>query len=102
MADQPTAATSPEALKTEERIRGGREITEASHPTTNPLPIMRHFQFAHLKGELADVSSRFAELAKYVHDELPRDPETTVALRKLLEAKDAAVRCKASQLRGEI
>jgi hypothetical protein len=33
-------------------------------------------------------------LAHRIVEELPRNPERTVALRKLLESKDAAVRAK--------
>jgi hypothetical protein len=35
---------------------------------------------------------KFYELACYIVTALPRNAERTVALRKLLEAKDAAVR----------
>jgi hypothetical protein len=38
------------------------------------------------------VSAPFAQLAERLVAEVPRNPERTVALRKLLEAKDAAVR----------
>lgn len=54
-------------------------------------PIMRWFAFGHLPPKLADVSCWFAVLAVEV-TALPRCAERTVALRKLLEAKDAAVR----------
>lgn len=55
--------------------------------------IMRYFKFAHLPPALQSVSQRFAELALHVESLSGNDPaETTVALRKLLEAKDAAVR----------
>lgn len=54
-------------------------------------PIMQFFTFAHLPEELRVVSKPFCELAERVL-ELPRSPERSVALRKLLEAKDAAVR----------
>lgn len=53
--------------------------------------ILQFFAFKHLPPHLADVSRPFAELADTVML-LPRNPERTVALRKLLEAKDAAVR----------
>lgn len=53
--------------------------------------LAQFFVFAHLRPELRAVSRRFAELAAVVL-ELPRNPERTVALRKLLEAKDCAVR----------
>ena len=38
------------------------------------------------------VSKPFGELAQTIVDTLPSNPERTVALRKLLEAKDCAVR----------
>lgn len=60
-------------------------------PTDEPM--LRWFDNAHLTADLREVSMAFAELAAYVVTELPRTPERTVALRKLLEAKDAAVRC---------
>lgn len=54
--------------------------------------IAQFFTFAHLPPHLQDVSRPFAALAAGVILKLPRNPERTVALRKLLEAKDAAVR----------
>jgi hypothetical protein len=36
----------------------------------------------------------FGDLAQVIFETLPRNPERSVALRKLLEAKDAAVRAK--------
>lgn len=53
---------------------------------------MQFFAHAHLPPHLAAVSAPFGELAERIVQELPRNPERTVALRKLLEAKDAAVR----------
>jgi len=54
--------------------------------------IMQFFKYDHLPEKLGAVSQPFAELAQRVIDTTPRNPERTVALRKLLEAKDAAVR----------
>lgn len=54
--------------------------------------LMQFFTYAHLPEHLANVSKPFCELAEYVVASLPRNPERTVALRKLLEAKDCAVR----------
>ena len=54
--------------------------------------IAQFFTFAHLPPHLQEVSRPFAALAAAVVLKLPRNPERTVALRKLLEAKDAAVR----------
>jgi hypothetical protein len=53
--------------------------------------ILRYFTFAHLPSGLAAVSKRFAELALEIVS-LPKSAERTVALRKLLESKDSAVR----------
>ena len=39
-----------------------------------------------------DIASLFASLASDILDKCPRSPERTVAFRKLLEAKDCAVR----------
>lgn len=57
-------------------------------------PIMQFFTYAHLPDHLASISAAFANLADIVVESLPRNPERTVALRKLLEAKDAAVRAR--------
>jgi hypothetical protein len=56
--------------------------------------ILRFFSIGHLRPELAEVSRPFCDLAHHVFATLPRHPERSVALRKLLEAKDAAVRAK--------
>ena len=55
-------------------------------------PIMQYFAYAHLPEHLQAVSKPFGELAQHIVTTLPRNPERTVALRKLLEGKDAAVR----------
>lgn len=54
--------------------------------------IAQFFAYAHLPTHLQAVSRPFCELAERILTEVPRNPERTVALRKLLEAKDAAVR----------
>lgn len=55
-------------------------------------PILQFFGYSHLPEHLQTVSRPFSELADQITTYLPRNPERTVALRKLLEAKDAAVR----------
>ena len=60
-------------------------------------PILQFFAYEHLPTDLQMVSARFHGLALALVDTLPRNPERTVALRKLLEAKDAAVRAKLYQ-----
>lgn len=54
--------------------------------------LLQFFVYAHLPPHLQAVSQPFGDLAHRLGSELPGNPEKTVALRKLLEAKDAAVR----------
>lgn len=67
-----------------------REIPQYLHPNTAAL--LRYFDTSHLPSELARVSRPFYELAYQVAYTSPAGPETTTCLRKLLEAKDCAVR----------
>lgn len=55
-------------------------------------PLLQFFAFDHLPKHLQGTSALFYHLAATLVAELPRNPERTVALRKLLEAKDCAVR----------
>lgn len=55
--------------------------------------IMQYFEYTHLPEHLQAVSKPFCELAQEVL-KLPCNPERSTALRKLLEAKDCAVRAK--------
>lgn len=61
-------------------------------PDSTPDPIMQFFAHSHLPPHLAAVSAPFGELAAQLVLLLPRNAERSVALRKLLESKDAAVR----------
>lgn len=63
--------------------------TKARHPAI--AGVLQFFAFAHLPPHLQEVSKPFCELAEKIADG-PSNAEATVALRKLLEAKDAAVR----------
>lgn len=54
--------------------------------------MLQFFTYEHLKPELQGTSKQFAELAMVIVEMLPANPERTMALRKLLEAKDCAVR----------
>lgn len=57
------------------------------------FPILKFFAYAHLPEHLQAVSSQFAELAYQIAARDSAHPaEVATALRKLLEAKDAAVR----------
>lgn len=54
--------------------------------------VLMFFSYQHLPVHLQEVSKDFHELAVKTAERASQSPETTVALRKLLEAKDAAVR----------
>lgn len=54
--------------------------------------LLQFFKYEHLPVQLQKTSEPFCVLAKWVFENLPSSAERTVALRKLLEAKDCAVR----------
>lgn len=56
--------------------------------------MLQFFKYEHLPEPLRDTSASFAYLAVLVTMRLPKNPERTACLRKLLEAKDCAVRAK--------
>jgi len=55
-------------------------------------PLLKFFEYDHLPDELAVASKPFLELAITLIKNLPSNSERTMAVRKLLEAKDCAVR----------
>lgn len=65
---------------------------EATECELNTDPILRFFHYQHLPDKLKESSKPFCSLALNLVRTLPKNAERTVALRKLLEAKDAAVR----------
>ena len=75
-------------------------MTDAIHPAPTEFSaeqiaadaILRYFHYSHLPPVLQGASKPFCDLARHIVETLPRNAERTVALRKLLEAKDAAVR----------
>jgi len=62
--------------------------------------MLRWFECAHLPEKFRVVSSPFGELAQQMCLTLRPGAERTVMLRKLLEAKDAAVRQALDDARG--
>lgn len=89
--------------KTDVYYQKEKEMTEeksAIHPAPDEFTeqelkddaILRFFHYAHLPPILRVRSEPFCELAKMIVRTTPRNAERSVALRKLLEAKDAAVR----------
>lgn len=56
--------------------------------------MMKWFAYEHLPEHLRETSKAFWHLASLICETIEPGPERTVALRKLLESKDAAVRAK--------
>lgn len=54
--------------------------------------LLQFFAYEHLPPHLQVISKPFGDLAHKIVETLPSNPERTMALRKLLEAKDCAVR----------
>jgi hypothetical protein len=54
--------------------------------------LLQFFAYSHLPEKLQAVSKPFGTLADFIDSTLPNNPEKSTALRKLLEAKDCAVR----------
>jgi hypothetical protein len=70
---------------------------EFSYTQLTADPILRFFHYSHLPPQLQEHSKPFCEMAKRLVTTLPQNEERSVALRKLLEAKDAAVRAMVSK-----
>lgn len=70
--------------------------TAGRHPGT--VQLVRYFSYAHLPEHLQRVSAPFAYLAESLVALLPDSAELTTALRKLVEAKDCAVRAMVDSL----
>ena len=72
----------------------GNYCNKESELKNEPERMMKWFSYEHLPEHLQEVSRKFYELARDTCSVCDPGPERTVALRKLLEAKDAAVRAK--------
>lgn len=74
-------------------------MSASRHPGTEHL--LSLFAFDHLPPALQLVSSQFADLADTLVTNLSDGPELSTALRKLVEAKDCAVRQAVIDLRAQ-
>ncbi len=59
---------------------------------TNRPKILKYFEYSHLPKHLQGTSRQFHMLAAGIASSLPESDERDMCLRKLLEAKDCAVR----------
>lgn len=73
----------------DEQEAKARDVMKPAPPSDRML---QFFAYSHLPEHLAKASLPFCQLAEEICATLPSNPERTVALRKLLEAKDCAVR----------
>lgn len=62
--------------------------------------LLSFFDYKHLPVHLQEVSLSFHDLAHEIALELPPNREQTAALRKLLEAKDCAIRAEVLRRRS--
>ncbi len=71
--------------------------TPDAAPAPKPDFLLQFFKFEHLPIHLQAISKPFGELALQIA-QLPSNAERTSALRKLLEAKDCAVRAQLASI----
>lgn len=76
----------------QKQLRDSLRVRRAVEYDLSGDRMLRWFAFGHLPSNLQEVSRPFCDLALQIVASLDPGPERTVALRKLLEAKDAAVR----------
>lgn len=94
------AKTLAGSVLSQDETPGGKIESHGIHPAPAEFldtdiaadPILHFFHYAHLPPTLQETSKEFFLLAFRIVRTIPRTPERTVSLRKLLEAKDAAVR----------
>lgn len=83
-----------EGLPDDVQMCAARDPGEPIMPENDNEPMLQFFAYAHLPEHLQTISRPFGELAEHMVKTLPRNPERTAGLRKLLEAKDCAVRAQ--------
>lgn len=71
----------------------GPDVTQADRERCRRSEqILQFFAYSHLPEHLRDVSKSFGDLALHIVMTTPKNDERDACLRKLLEAKDCAVR----------
>lgn len=70
------------------------KVLAGSPPVEPQEYLLQFFEYGHLPPHMQDTSKQFHDLALALIASVPRNPERTMALRRLLEAKDCAVRAK--------
>lgn len=91
------AADVGAAIAALESLAAAVPVSPAAVAGGAPEPMLQFFgdeHHKHLRADMAAVTWPFCELARRMAAELPRNPERTACLRKLLEAKDCGVRAR--------
>lgn len=82
----------PDSTPIVDDLKNGVRAARAFGEEWQGEPILQFFAYSHLPEKMQAVSKPFCHAAYALVATVPRNPERTVALRKLLESKDAAVR----------
>lgn len=69
---------------------------------SQPHYTRQFFAHEHLEEPLASISKKFHDVAEEMDERLPSGPEKSTMLRKLLEAKDCAVRAEIAKPEASI
>jgi hypothetical protein len=64
--------------------------------------MLSYFEYEHLPTDLRAISAHFHDLAHTLSAAIPSGAEATTAIRKLLEAKDCAVRAALDDREGSV
>jgi len=83
--------SSSNQRETDSSVQTGPD-TDKGENERKVAPIMQFFAYKHLPPNLADISRPFCDIAAEMERVLPTNPETSTCLRRILEAKDCAVR----------
>jgi hypothetical protein len=70
----------------------GYATTDGSDWSRAVKNFLQFFQYGHLPNQTCHLVKKFHDMALHLIEVLPSNPESTVAMRKLMEAKDCAVR----------
>ncbi len=79
-------------MDNESEDKAEEKTEDAPAPRRMSHQIMVFFKYDHLPEVLQRISKPFGVLADQIDQKLPKNAESATALRKLLEAKDCAVR----------
>lgn len=80
-------------MSTKEQDPTTAALEAATQRRDAPAPSARdHIMQFFVGGPPIHLARLFSDLAESIHADIPRNPERTVALRKLLEAKEAVAR----------